>query len=271
MSLLSEQDRQTVRTHLSAITRPVTLLFFSQTIGEPETALIARQVLGEVASLNDLVTLEEANLVLDGERAAQYGIEQIPAIVLLRDGEDTRMRFLGAPAGYEFMSLVEAVILAGSDDSGLAPESRELIAQHVTAPTEILVFVTPTCPHCPRAVTLAHRMAVESPTSVPRASRRPSSSISPAATTSPACRRPSSAAEPRSSARCPKPTSSAAWSTRRGPRAAPDAWAGDRSRRGCSRGRPVPPARGTLPDSPPGGDASDPARGATWARRGRTE
>jgi glutaredoxin-like protein len=163
MSLLSEQDRETVRTHLSAITRPVTLLFFSQTIGEPETAPIARQVLGEVASLNDLVTLEEANLVLDGERAAQYGIEQIPAIVLLRDGEDTRMRFLGAPAGYEFMSLVEAVILAGSDDSGLAPESRELIAQHVTAPTEILVFVTPTCPHCPRAVTLAHRMAVESP------------------------------------------------------------------------------------------------------------
>ena len=27
---------------------------------------------------------------------------------LLRDGADTRMRFLGAPAGYEFMSLVEA-------------------------------------------------------------------------------------------------------------------------------------------------------------------
>ena len=28
------------------------------------------------------------------------------------------MRFLGAPAGYEFMSLVEAVILAGTSDSG---------------------------------------------------------------------------------------------------------------------------------------------------------
>ncbi len=25
------------------------------------------------------------------------------------------------------------------------------------------MFVTPTCPHCPRAVTLAHRLAVESP------------------------------------------------------------------------------------------------------------
>ena len=31
------------------------------------------------------------------------------------------------------------------------------------SPIDVLVFVTPTCPHCPRAVTLAHRMAVESP------------------------------------------------------------------------------------------------------------
>ena len=73
------------------------------------------------------------------------------------------MRFLGAPAGYEFMSLVEALILAGTGESGLTAESRALVAAHVTTPTEILVFVTPSCPHCPRAVTLAHRMAVESP------------------------------------------------------------------------------------------------------------
>ena len=61
------------------------------------------------------------------------------------------------------MSLIEAVILAGTDDSGLTPDSRALIAEHVTSPLDIQVFVTPTCPHCPRAVTLAHRMAVESP------------------------------------------------------------------------------------------------------------
>ena len=84
------------------------------------------------------------NFVLDRERAAQYGIEHIPAIVLLAGGEDTRMRFLGAPTGYEFMSLVEAVILAGTTGSSLAPESRALIAAHATAPLDIQVFVTPT-------------------------------------------------------------------------------------------------------------------------------
>jgi glutaredoxin-like protein len=160
--LLSDQDRAVVSGHLAAIKTPVTILFFTQTIGAPDTVLVARQVLDEVVSLNDQISLEEVNFVLDRERAVQFGIDGIPAVALLSAGEDTRIRFLGAPAGYEFMSLVEALILAGTGDSGLTAESKALIAENVTGPTDILVFVTPSCPHCPRAVTLAHRMAVES-------------------------------------------------------------------------------------------------------------
>ena len=103
------------------------------------------------------------DVILERDRAAQYGITHIPAVAILRDGADTRMRFFGAPAGYEFMSLVEAIALAGGDDSGLSDASKKLIAEHVSEPLDIQVFVTPTCPHCPRAVTLAHRMAVEHP------------------------------------------------------------------------------------------------------------
>jgi len=161
MPLLSDRDRETVQKHLVGIQHPVTLLFFTQTIDAPESALVAKQVLDEVASLSDLVSVEEANLVLDKDRAAQHGIDQIPSVVLLKNGQDTGMRFLGAPAGYEFMSLVEAVLLAGTDDSGLSPESKSLVAEHVSGPIDIQVFVTPTCPYCPRAVTLAHRMARE--------------------------------------------------------------------------------------------------------------
>jgi glutaredoxin-like protein len=163
MALLSEQDRQTVRGHLAVIEESVRLLFFTQTFGAPDTVLIAKQVLDEIVCLNDHLALEEVNFVLEQERAQQYGVEQIPTIVLLKNDQDTRIRFLGAPAGYEFMSLIEAVILAGTSDSGLTPDSRALVAEHVTAPLDIKVFVTPTCPHCPRAVTLAHRLAIESP------------------------------------------------------------------------------------------------------------
>lgn len=163
MSLLSERDRKTVQSHLADLTHDVTLLFFTQTIGAPETVTIARRVVDEVASLSDRITVEEVNLILDRERSAQFGIDRIPAIVPLRDGADTRMRFLGAPAGYEFSSLVESIVLAGTGDSGLTDDSKQVIAEKATAPVDIKVFVTPTCPHCPRAVTLAHRMAVESP------------------------------------------------------------------------------------------------------------
>jgi alkyl hydroperoxide reductase subunit AhpF len=144
VALLSDSDREAVRTHLAGITHPVKLLLFTQTFGAPESAVNARQILDELASLNDLVSVEEVNFVLDKERTEAFGIEHIPSIALLRGEVDTRMRFMGAPAGYEFMSLLEATILAGTEGSGLSESSRALIASEVTEPLNIDVFVTPT-------------------------------------------------------------------------------------------------------------------------------
>ena len=163
MALLQEADRQLVAERLAAIEHPVRLLFFTQTIGAPESTFVARQILDEVASLNDRISVEEVNFVLEKDRAAAYGVEDIPAIVLLQNDSDTRMRFLGAPSGYEFMSLIDAIVLAGTTDSGLSAATRQALSSRLTEPLDVLVFVTPTCPHCPKAVTLAHRLAVETP------------------------------------------------------------------------------------------------------------
>ena len=162
MALLSPEDRETVRKHLTGLIHDVRLLLFTQTIGGPESAMVARQILDEVASLNDRVTVEEVNFVLENDRAVALGIIGIPEIAVMCDGHDTRMRFLGAPSGYEFMSLIEAVIAAGTENGQLTDDSRALI-EAVDKPLDIKVFVTPTCPHCPRAVTLAHKMALSNP------------------------------------------------------------------------------------------------------------
>ena len=84
MALLSEQDRQTLRTHLAEIADPVTLLFFTQTIGRPETALITKQILDELAGLSDRVSVEEVNFVLEKDRATALGITDVPAIAVLK-------------------------------------------------------------------------------------------------------------------------------------------------------------------------------------------
>jgi len=146
--------------------RPVRLLFFTQTLG-CETCLQAKQILDELPVLSDKVTIEEVNFILDPDKAAQYGIDRVPAVAIVGQDDagserDSHIRFLGTPAGYEFMSLVQAVLLVGGRPSTLSEESLKRVAG-VTTPTTVHVFTTPTCPHCPRAVTVAHEMAFANP------------------------------------------------------------------------------------------------------------
>ena len=143
MGLLSAQDEATLKQHLSVITNPVELLLVTQTIGGSESGTVTRQILGELAALNDKITVVDKNFVLDTEDKAKYKIDKAPAIVILSNGVDTRMRLYGAPTGYEFVGLVEAIIVAGTGKIDLEPETMQWI-QAVDKPTHIQVFSTPT-------------------------------------------------------------------------------------------------------------------------------
>ena len=143
MGLLSPQDEATLKQHLSVIINPVQLLLFTQAIGGSESGAVTKQILGELAALNDKITVVEKNFVLDTEDRAKYKVDKAPAIVLLSDDVDTRMRLYGAPTGYEFVGLVEAIIVAGTGKIELEPETMKWI-QAVDKPTHIQVFSTPT-------------------------------------------------------------------------------------------------------------------------------
>ena len=81
-----------------------------------------------MASLNDKITVVDKSFVLDTEDRAKYGVDKAPATVVLGGGADTRMRFYGANTGYEFVSLVEAVLLAGTGTLELEPETLTALA-----------------------------------------------------------------------------------------------------------------------------------------------
>lgn len=143
MPLLSASDEQRLREHLQVVEHPVTLLLFTQTIGGSESAPLARQALGELAALSDRITVVEKNFVLDAEDRTRYGVDKSPAIVVLSGGEDTRFRMYGAPSGYEFVSLVEAVVLAGTHRLSLEESTRARLAA-LDRPLHLQVFTTPT-------------------------------------------------------------------------------------------------------------------------------
>jgi len=147
MGLLSPADQAKLREAFAEMTRSVRLLFFTQTL-DCETCVMTRQILDELPPLSDKIAVEEVNVVIDADTAKQYGITRAPGIALVgRDGEgaghDSRIRFLGAPSGYEFISLVQAVLLVGGRPSSLSDATRKRLAA-VDKPVTMQVFTTPT-------------------------------------------------------------------------------------------------------------------------------
>ena len=158
--ILSGADRAAISKALAAVATPVTLIFFEQSIG-CDACAPTRRLLEQIQELTDRITIETLNLVLEKDRAEQYGIDRVPAIVVSAPGRD-RIRFYGAPFGNELMSLVDAIRMTGTGETGLSEQSRAQL-KTLTKRVDVKVFFTPTCVYCPRMITLANEMAVDSP------------------------------------------------------------------------------------------------------------
>jgi glutaredoxin-like protein len=89
-------------------------------------------------------------------------VEALPSLTMARPGEEGRITFQGLPAGYEFATLLDAVERVSGSEEELSPELVERLAE-LEREVEVMVFVTPTCPYCPRAASMANRMALASP------------------------------------------------------------------------------------------------------------
>jgi len=159
MAPLTERDRETLTTRFDQLAKPVRLVMFTQEF-ECLSCRNTRELLEETASLSDKIDLVVYDLVTDQQKAETYGVQLVPAVIV--EGEkDHGIRFFGAPAGYEFSSLVEDILAVGTGTIPLSQASREKLAS-LTQPLHIQVFVTPSCQYCPRAVHTAHMVAIAS-------------------------------------------------------------------------------------------------------------
>lgn len=147
---------------------PVQILFFSSN-EQCEYCNETQQLLTEISELDARVSLSTHDLAQDAAVAATYQISKAPGIVVAgKDGDtiiDLGIQFSGIPSGYEFSTLITDILLASKRDSGLGAETREFL-KTLKTPLLLQVFVTPTCPYCPQAVLLAHKMAMENPTMI---------------------------------------------------------------------------------------------------------
>lgn len=167
MAILNDDIQNQVREALADLDAPVKLVVFTQGEGGAlECAMCAetRGLIEEVAALSDKISVEIRDFVADSEVAETYGIDKIPAVAVVREGDapaDYGVRLFGIPSGYEFGTLIEDIRLVSSGNPELSDATLAELAK-LSSPVNIQVFVTPTCPYCPRAVLLAHRLAMAS-------------------------------------------------------------------------------------------------------------
>ncbi len=166
--LLNDTIKRQVKEAFDKLQNPVEILFFASE-DNCQFCSDTRQLLEEVTALSPQLKLNVYDLEADAAVAAQFHVEKAPVfVVAYKDGEqwvDTGIRYAGIPAGHEFSTLIEDISLVAGRDSGLKPATREFL-KNLQQPLELQVFVTTSCPYCPQAVLLAHRMAMENPAMV---------------------------------------------------------------------------------------------------------
>ncbi|NLP05227.1 glutaredoxin [Candidatus Fermentibacteria bacterium] len=160
MALLSAADAEQVRKLFSTMTSDVHLRLYTQRLN-CDTCLEAERILSELSEQSDRLKVEVLNALTDAGRREADGVENVPALIV-GDGSHGRIRFYGTPSGYEFSTLLTVITDAGTPGDRLEKPALDFLSS-LAEDLLIRVFVTPTCPYCPRAAVTAARMAAASP------------------------------------------------------------------------------------------------------------
>jgi glutaredoxin-like protein len=163
--VLTNQIVKQITDAFAEIKEPVQILFFGSQ-DNCEYCAETRQLLEEVAAINDKLELSVYDILENQDIATQFNVTNTPGIVIAaRDGTaitDLGVQYSGIPSGHEFSTLINDILIVSRRDSGLNEKTREYL-KNLDKPLHLQVFVTPSCPYCPRAVLLAHQMAMENP------------------------------------------------------------------------------------------------------------
>lgn len=162
MGLLREEDKKYLREEFEkSLKSKVRLILFSS---EDEHCIYCKdtkQLLEEVSELSDKIELEVYDIKSD--EAKKRSVEFAPTIVITDENDelDSRVRFTGIPSGYEFTTLIKDIIFVSTGQLEISEETVNEL-KNLKSNLKIEVYVTPSCPYCPRAVLVAHQFAMVS-------------------------------------------------------------------------------------------------------------
>lgn len=144
--LLDDNVSSQVKEYFGQLDKPVQLLFFGSK-SDCTTCDDTLQLVKEVSELSDKLDLKVYDIETDAEIAKQHNVNKAPGLVLAgKDGDkitDFGVRYSGIPAGHEFSSLINDLLMVSKGTSGLSDTTKAFL-HSLTGPLLFLVFTTPT-------------------------------------------------------------------------------------------------------------------------------
>ena len=145
--LLDQEIQNQVRDIFTRqLSESVQILFFGQE-EDCQYCQDTEALLQELATLSDKIELAVYDLEANSDLAHQFNVDKAPGFVIAakNGGQimDYGIRYAGVPAGHEFSSLIQDLILVSGRDSKLSPKTRDFLTK-LTKPILLQIFVTPT-------------------------------------------------------------------------------------------------------------------------------
>jgi len=159
MSLISDEDKTYLKGEFEKNLRnPVKIVVFKVDDKErcPYCAETV-QIMEELSELSDKISVEVYDGDKDTEKVEEFKVDKFPATIIMAD-KDLGARYYGIPSGYEFSSVIEDIVEVSHGHVHLQEATLKKL-ELIDKPVHIQVFVTPSCPYCPRAVRTAHQFA----------------------------------------------------------------------------------------------------------------
>jgi glutaredoxin-like protein len=157
--VLIDSQKEITKKQFEKLTEEVELIVFTQ---ENECLFCkeARELVVELGTLSPKIKTKVYDFVKNGDEDIKYNIKRIPAIAIVGK-EDYGIRYYGMPAVYEFLVLVEDILDVSRGTTLLSDILKKKLSE-IKKSVHIQIFVSPTCPYCPKAARIAHQLAIES-------------------------------------------------------------------------------------------------------------
>jgi alkyl hydroperoxide reductase subunit F len=146
--MLDTNIRNQLQAYLGKLQRPIALI---ASLDDSPAAVELRDLLREVATLSDLISLHE-----DGSATRR------PSFAVTVPGEAGRIEFAGIPMGHEFTSFVLALLQVGGHPPKVSAAVIEQIRQ-LPAGLQFETFISLSCHNCPDVVQALNLMALLNP------------------------------------------------------------------------------------------------------------